>query len=367
MKPYLPNELPLRKLDRNQLLPLVGEANAELGHYNGLLHGLVNPRVMLSPLTNEEAVLSSTIEGTQVTVDEVLEHEAGLLKQGEKLKDIQEIANYRVALLHAQEYLKEHSITLVLIRNLHEILLSSVRGKDKNPGRFREEQNWIGKVGCKKEEATFIPPDPLVLQEYLGKLQTYLKLDDIEPLIQTAVFHAQFELIHPFKDGNGRIGRILIPLFLYQKKKLSQPVFYLSAYLESHREEYYERLRNISTENDWNGWIVFFLTAIIEQAKTNSSKVISIMSLYESMKTQIQQITHSQYTVDLLDAIFDRPIFETTDFVNRTSIQKTTAMGLLRQLKAKGVLRERRQGKGRSAAILYFPKLINTAEGKKIL
>ncbi len=367
MNPYLPNDLPVERLDRNQLLPLVGEANAELGHYNGLLYGLVSPRVMLSPLTNEEAVLSSKIEGTQATEDEVLEHEAGLLKQGEKEKDIQEIINYRMALLYAQEYLKEHSITLVLIRNLHKTLLDSVRGKNKNPGRFRKTQNWIGKIGCKKEDATFMPPSPLILQDHLNKLQHYLESNDIDFLIQTAIVHAQFELIHPFEDGNGRIGRILIPLFLYQKKKLSQPVFYLSAYLESHREEYYERLRNISTENDWNGWVVFFLTAIIEQAKTNSNRVRSIMKLYESMKTQIQQITHSQHTVDLLDAIFDRPIFGTTDFVNRTGIHKTTAMGLLRQLKNGGVLEELRQGKGRSAAILCFPKLLNTAEGKKIL
>jgi len=181
------------------------------------------------------------------------------------------------------------------------------------------------------------------------------------------VVHAQFELLHPFKDGNGRIGRILIPLFLYQKKKLSQPMFYLSSYLEANREEYYVRLQNISREGDWNSWIAFFLTAITEQAKSNNKKVKAMMVLYEAMKIKIHDITHSQYTIHLLDAIFDRPIFGTTDFVKRTNIHKPTAMGLLRQLKAHDILKELRPGSGRRAAILCFPELLNIAEGKQII
>ena len=367
MKPYEPNPLPLEGLDYRRLFALVGNANAELARYDGLLQGVVNPAVMLSPLTNEEAVLSSKIEGTQATVDEVLEQEAGILKEGEKAKDIQEIINYREALRTSGQYLEDGPITLSFVRNLHKILLNSVRGQEKAPGEFRKDQNWIGTYGCKIEEASFVTPHPLQLQDHLEAWQRYLATNDVDLLLQTAVMHAQFELLHPFKDGNGRIGRILIPLFLYQKRKLSQPMFYLSSYLETNREEYYERLQNVSRQGDWNGWIEFFLTAITVQAKHNSAKVKAIMDLYESMKERIHGTTHSQYTVHLLDAIFDRPIFETSDFIRRTNIHKPTAMGLLRQLKASGVLRELRPGSGRRAAVLCFPELLNIAEGRQIV
>ena len=367
MKPYEPNKLPLEGLDYQRLFALVGDANAALARYDGLLQGIVNPKIMLSPLTNEEAALSSKIEGTQATITEVLEQEAGMIKEGEKYKDILEIINYRIALHSAHSYLKERPITLALVRELHKILLNSVRGQGKTPGEFRKDQNWIGKYGCAIEEASFVPPNPLQLQDYLEAWQKYLVFNDSDLLLQTAVVHAQFELLHPFIDGNGRIGRILIPLFLYQKKKLSQPMFYLSAYLEAHRDEYYARLQNISREGDWNGWIFFFLTAITKQARSNNKKVKNIMELYEEMKQRIQEITHSKYTINLLDAIFDRPIFESTDFVKRTGIHKPTAMGLLRQLKAKEILKDLRPGGGRRAAILHFPELLNIVEGRRVL
>ncbi len=367
LKPYQPDALPVTDLDYRRLLPLVGQANAALARYDGLLQGIPNPSVMLSPLTTQEAVLSSKIEGTQATVDEVLEQEAGLIKEGEKYKDIQEISNYRKALFAAREHLKDFSIRLNFVRELHRILLDSVRGQDKTPGEFRKEQNWIGQYGCTIEEASFVPPNPLLLIDFMQDLESYLNSDDVDFLLQTAVVHAQFELLHPFKDGNGRIGRILIPLFLYQKKVLSQPMFYLSEYLESHREDYYARLKAISAAGDWNGWIAFFLQAVIAQAIQNSERVKAIQALYEKMKNQIQSITHSQYTVHLLDAIFDRPIFGTTDFIERTKIHKQTAMGLLRQLKAEGILKGLRSGSGRRAAVLCFPELLNLAEGRQIL
>ena len=179
--------------------------------------------------------------------------------------------------------------------------------------------------------------------------------------------HAQFEIIHPFEDGNGRIGRLLIPLFLYQKKRLSQPMFYLSAYLEKHRDEYYRYLRAISQKGDWNGWIHFFLQAVTEQAKSNIEKVNHIRELYERMKQRIQEATRSQYSVLVLDHLFNRPIFKTTDFVKEIGIKKATAMSILRQLKKGGILNELRPGSGRRPAILAFPDLLNVAEGKKVL
>ncbi len=366
MKPYTPAELPLQRLDYKRLFRSVGEANAELARYDGLLQGIVNPSVMLSPLTNEEAVLSSRIEGTQASVDEVLEHEAGILKKGENADDIQEIVNYRHALRLAHSCLIEQPITLSFVKGLHEILLNSVRGQDKTPGQFRNNQNWIGLPGCTIDKASFVPPTPFTMNDYLIKWQEYLDFNDIDVLLQTAVAHAQFELLHPFHDRNGRIGRILIPLFLFQKKKLSQPVFYLSSYLESNREEYYLGLRNISQKGDWNGWIQFFLNAVFIQAQNNSLKVKSVLRLYEEMKIRIHGITHSQYTIHLLDALFDRPIFQTTDFVRRSGINKKTAMGLLKALRKSKILVVLREASGSRAAVLCFNDLLTITEAKDV-
>ena len=366
MKPYHPHTLPIESLDYRRLLPLVGRANAELARYDGLLHGIPNSAVMLSPLTNREAVLSSKIEGTQATVDEVLEQEAGLPKEGEKFKDIQEIINYRKALFDARKYLKDYPISLNFVRDVHRILMDSVRGQDKTPGEFRKEQNWIGKPGCTKEQATFLPPGPLQLLDHLEAWGRYIDSDDTDFLLQTAVVHAQFELLHPFKDGNGRVGRILIPLFLYQKNVLTQPMFYLSEYLERHREEYYQRLQAISSDDDWDGWIVFFLQAILTQAKENCVKVKDIQALYEKMKQVVKDLTHSQYSIDVLDAMFKTPIFQSTQLAERlhkkSQINKKTILGLLGQLKKKGVLRELRPASGRRSAVLGFPKLLMLTE-----
>ena len=371
MKPYIPDTLPLDGLDYQLLFGLVGDANAELARYDGLLQGIPNPAVMLSPLTTREAVLSSKIEGTQATVDEVLQQEAGLIQEGEKFKDIQEISNYRSALYQANEYLIDYPIRLSFIRGLHKILLNSVRGQDKTPGEFRTDQNWIGKAGCPIEEASFVPPDPLRLQEFLQAWENYLDSNDSNFLLQTAVVHAQFELLHPFKDGNGRIGRILIPLFLYQKKQLSQPMFYLSEYLEANRDEYYQRLRNISENQDWNGWIAFFLQAITHQAKENSHRVKEIMALYDEMKIRVHEVTHSQYSVYLLDAIFNRPIFKSSDLVNQFNqdygIHEKTTPGLLRHLRDADILKILQPASGRRSSILCFPRLINLAEGKDVI
>jgi len=370
MTPYIPQSLPIENLDFRMLVRCVGSANAALARYDGLLQGIVNPEVMLSPLTVEEAVLSSRLEGTQATVDEVYEHEAGVvndsLAESRKL-DIQEVVNYRTALRTAQDYLQDHSITLHFIRSIHKILLNSVRGQNKSPGEFRNDQNWIGRKGCSLEEATFVPPSPLNLNDYLETWLHYIESEDIDVLVQAAVMHAQFELLHPFKDGNGRIGRLLIPLFLYQKKSLTQPMFYLSSFLERHRDEYCNALGAISSKQNWNEWIEFFLTAVATQAIENTDRVRQIIVLYNDMKTRIQEATRSQHTLQVLDQIFKKPIFKTSDFISETKILKATAMTLLRQLKEANILREITSASGRRAAVLGFPALLNIAEGKKVL
>ncbi len=367
MEPYVPQPLPLAGLDYARIIGKVGPANAALARYDGLLQSVINPGVMLSPLTNREAVLSSRIEGTQATVDEVLEFEAGLEFGGEKAKDIQEIVNYRKTLTIASEVLVDRPITLPLVRQMHAVLMDSVRGADKTPGEFRRDQNWIGPLDCTIEQASFVPPSPLQLLDHLQAWEAYLAVNDFDLLVQVALVHAQFELIHPFKDGNGRIGRLLIPLFLYQKRALASPMFYLSEYLEAHRDLYYARLQGISRAGDWTAWIEFFLEALIQQAQANIERVRDILALYARMKQQITELTRSQHAITVLDALFDRPIFQSSDFVQRSGIPKQTALPFLRKLRDAGVLHPLREKSGRRSAILAFTELLNRAEGRQVL
>lgn len=360
--PYIAEDLPVKDLKLNKIITLVGKSNAALAHYNGLLHGMVNPRILLSPLTNQEAVLSSKIEGTQATLEEVLEHEAGREYDFEKETDIREIQNYRTALALASEELLDKPISLFLIRQIHGILMDSVRGESKSPGSFRKVQNWIGRKGSPIEEASFVPPDPNRLPDFLEQWEQYLSMDDIDPLVQAGIVHGQFELLHPFEDGNGRIGRLLIPLFLYSKKQLVSPTFYISGYLERHREEYYERLLALSTERDWSGWIVYFLKAVTSQAKENSDKASKILVLYEQMKDVFREVTHSQYSQKLLDAIFSRPIFRPQDVITLSEIQKATGMTMIRLLRQEGVLETLQESRGRRPAILAFRQLVQIAD-----
>lgn len=367
MESYVPENLPLKELDYKKLIKLVGEANAQLSEYNGLLQGIINPNVLLSPLTNQEAVLSSKIEGTQATMEEVLEHEAGEVYDESKRQDIKEILNYRSALRKAEDHVETYGISLGLILELHKILMDSVRGQNKTPGEFRKDQNWIGSYGCTVDEATFVPPSPLQLNDHLKAWEDYLKVEDFDVLAQSAIVHAQFELIHPFKDGNGRIGRLLIPLFLFSKKRLIRPMFYLSDYMERNRGEYYARLKAISSEGDWTGWIIFYLNAVVEQAKINNSKTRAIMKLYEDTKNKIREITRSQYSMQLVDSFFVQPIFVVTQLCERTGIPKASAHSLLKQLEKEGVIITLRQGSGSRSAMLVFPELLDIAEGREVL
>jgi Fic family protein len=366
MKPYIPEELPIKNLNYKNIIGLVGRANAVLARYDGLLQAIVNPEILLSPLTTNEAVLSSKIEGTQATLDEVLKYEAGMdLIEERKKHDVQEIVNYRSTLILAEQQLENRPLSLLLLRQMHKELMTSVRGENKHPGEFRTTQNWIGLPGTPIEQALFVPPDPALLQNYLSLFEEYIKSDDADILIQSAIIHAQFELLHPFLDGNGRIGRLLIPLFLYYKKVLSRPMFYLSSYLENNRDEYYTRLREISSKNDWNGWIKFYLSAVIEQSIKNGVKVKEILNHYFKMRDYIVEKTRSQYSNQLLDALFDKPIFRSSDIKKKSKIPKQSLMPMLKQLQEDKVIRILRQSSGRMPAVLVFQKLLEITEDKK--
>lgn len=243
------------------------------------------------------------------------------------------------------------------------------RGRDKAPGEFRRIQNWIGQRDVPLEQAAFVPPHPLHVPECLDNWEKYYHSDDHDPLAQLASVHAQFEIIHPFLDGNGRLGRIVIPLFLYEKKLLSRPMFYLSGWLEEHREEYVSRLRDLGqSDGAWTRWIEFFLTAIDAQATRNAQTAQAIMDLYERLKVQILNLTHSQYAVPMLDQIFARPIFQSTHLVFSPVTPSRAAVGnLLKKLSEAGILKVLTEASGRRASVYAIPELINLCEGKTVL
>lgn len=367
MNPYEPASLPLTCIEWAEHVSLIGQANAALARYDGMVQSIVNPMVLLSPLTTQEAVLSSRIEGTQASMEEVLEYEAAPDEAIEtsKAADIQEIVNYRRAMEQAVESLSGRPLCLNMLKELHKTLLHSVRGRNKAPGEFRRVQNFIAPPGGKIKDASFVPPSPERVLPAMGDWEKYLHHEEKDRLVQLAVVKAQFELIHPFLDGNGRIGRMLVPLFLFEKNLLSKPVFYLSAYLEAHREVYYERLQGISRQGDWNGWIRFFLEAVVEQAAINTNKTKEILALYERMKQEIPKVIRSQYGVQAIDALFDRPIFQSTDFIRRSRIPKESAIRIMNALKKAELIRDIRPGRGRRAAVMIFPELVHICEGSR--
>lgn len=370
MKPCVPEKLPLEKIEWEPLIPLIGKANRALAYYDGILYGVSNPGVLLAPLTTQEAVISSKIEGTQATLGEVFRFEAGEIpKQESRRLDIVEIMNYRQAMRLAENELQSRPFSLNLLKRLHDILLTSVRGRDKAKGRFRTTQNWIGALGSPIEKADFIPPAPMYVMEHMDNWEKYYHLDRPDPLVQLAIIHGQFEIIHPFLDGNGRIGRMIIPLFLYEKKLLSHPMFYIAAYLEEHRDQYVERLRTLCAKPDaWNRWIEFFLLAVCEQAQTNADKARRIIDLYERLKDQLIELTHSQFAVPLLDHMFEFPIFPSNS-LKRLPNNPThaTILALLNKLKKAGILKVLSESSGRRPQTLAFTELINLCEGEEIV
>ena len=369
MHPYVPARLPLDNglIDWAAHVTLIGKANAALARYDGILQGIVNPQVLLSPLMTQEAVMSSRIEGTMTSVEEVLEFDVGAASDIPQLRrdELREVMNYRKAVRTALGDMQRRPMCVNMILDLHRVLLSgSVRGqKEGRPGEVRTTQNWIGPPKTPIERATFVPPAPRDVLPAVHNWEEYIHTDNKDALVQLAVLKAQFELIHPFCDGNGRVGRMLVPLMMYVKELLSSPVFYISGYLEQNRDTYFEHLGNISRRSDWNGWINFFLQAVVVQAEENNRKARSVIDLYNRMKQQVPEVTHSQFSVQALDAMFDRPIFNSTDFVTRSGIPRSSALRALNRLVAGGVLVTLREQTGRTPAMLCFPSLLRIAEG----
>ena len=358
LKHFIPDKLPLQNLDWTKFIGLIGKANAEIARFDGLLDSIPDPAVLLSPLTTKEAVLSSRIEGTQATMRDVLEFEADPLKQTKKYDDIQEVLNYRKAMNFALKEIRSIGFTLRLMCNMHAILLSGVRGEGKNPGNFRSEDVFVGTPG----KPRYVPPKHQDIQSHLDNFEKYSNSDDQDFVVQLAIVHAQFEIIHPFADGNGRMGRIIMPLFLYHKNVLSTPMLYLSEYFETHRDEYYKNLQNISDHNKWEEWVVYFLEAVIEQSRKNIKKAKEIQVLYNQKKQRVRELTRSQFSIDTLDFLFKNPIFSATQFREGSGIPKASVGRILQILTEGGVIKISERGSGQRPTKYSFTKLLKIVE-----
>ena len=352
------------RLDWPKLVPLIGPATAAVARYDGMLAAVANPSVLLAPLSTQEAVLSSRIEGTQATMGEVLEFEAGHEPESPARRDdIGEILNYRAAMRRAEEMLGELPLSLRVFRDAHSELLRGVRGEGKAPGEYRRTPNWIGPPGCTIDEATFVPIGADALPDAMSAWERYIHRNAIDRLVQLAILHAEFEALHPFLDGNGRLGRMLVPLFLWQHGLIRAPMFYISAYFEARRDAYYEGLLAVSRDDDWTGWCRFFLQAVQAQAEDNLTRTQGIIDLYDNMKSRVDELIRSRYAIRALDWMFERPIFRSTDFVTTAGIPEPTARRIRNILIENEILTVLIAGGGRRPSVLCFWDLLHIAEG----
>lgn len=366
---YHYNQFPPKTLEWEKLIPLLGPTSAAIAHYDGVLTAVPNADVLLSPLTTQEAVLSSRIEGTQATMGEVLEYEAagdtGKYDENRKA-DIFEIINYRSAMREAERLLADLPLSQRLIKKVHETLLSGVRGQSKSPGEYRKIPNWIGPAGCAIDTAHFVPISADKLPKGMDAWEKFIHMNYLDCLVQLALLHVEFEALHPFLDGNGRLGRMLVPLFMWQKGIISRPMFYISAVFESDREKYYAHLRAVSQNGAWTEWCMFFLQAIQKQAEDNSNKAKSILGLYAEMKHSIPKLTHSQHAIRAVDWVFNFPVFSSLLFLQRAEIPGPTARRILKVLAERNILRVLEPASGRRAATYCFPAILNLTEGRQV-
>ena len=365
---YILPYLPINTYSVEHLFSAYGKAGRSLARLDGMLSEKSYANVLLSPMMTQEAVLSSRIEGTRSTIDEVYSLEAGEESTEAQKLDVQEILNYREAMRFATHSLKDRGLTLGLIKEMHAILFQSVRGQNKHPGLVRVTQNWIGAPGSSIEQATYVPPSPATVEAYLENWMENAISDEVDPLLQSGILHAQFELIHPFHDGNGRVGRLLIPLYLHSKGLLERPVFYLSEYFEAHREEYIDCLNALHQDpTAWEPWLLFFLRAVDEQARENMRRAAAMQRLYKELQTEFPNITNSASCGLLLDAIFESPIFSKPIISARIhEVNTATIHRMINSLVDAGILHMRINGAGRRAATYQLRELSLIAQGLPI-
>ncbi|TJY64892.1 Fic family protein [Sinimarinibacterium sp. CAU 1509] len=334
---FVPAPLP-PQLDYSEALVLaLSAADAALSELSGLGRVLPNPRLLIAPYVRREAVLSSRIEGTQASLSDLLVDEAGQPTET-PADDVQEVRNYVVALEYGIERLTDLPLSLRLVGELHARLMAGVRGQHATPGEFRRSQNWIGPPGSTPVTAPYVPPPVAEMKEALGEWEKFLHQRGTMPeLIQCALMHEHFEALHPFLDGNGRVGRLLITLFLIERGRLSQPLLYLSEFIERYKADYYFHLQAVRTHGDWQGWLLYFLNGVRWSASRAIRQASQLIDLRESMRQRLAAIPKA---LPLVDALFENPYFVPLRVVQLTGVSDPTARTLLRKLTAAGVLRE---------------------------
>ncbi len=334
----LPPDPPLR-FD-SQLATVLAGAGTALGRLDGVAATLPNPELFVAMYVRREAVLSSQIEGTQSTLDDVLAFEID--SDRSKLpSDIEDVVNYVKAINYGLARLETLPLSLRLLREIHEKLLADGRGSNRSPGEFRRSQNWIGGGPRGLLDATFIPPPPHEMRAALSNLERFLHdPGGLDPLIVCALAHAQFETIHPFLDGNGRVGRLLVTFQLCHATVLRRPVLYLSHYLKQHRGTYYDRLMAIRNDGDWEGWLRFFLTGVAEVSREAEQTARRIVELREKLRHAAQSAGMSVNTLKLLDYLFKQPVINVKAAQERLGVSFPAANSMINDLQMVGVLTE---------------------------
>ncbi len=359
---------PTDRLDWQRLAPALSSASLALGSFKNSLAEVPNSSVLLSIMTRQEAVSSSRIEGTQASMAEVMRYEVGQEPTSRRQEDdIQEVINYQKALYKAQVLLEKHALSPDVILDVHRTLLSGARGRDKNPGAFRAIDNFIGKPGSTIYDARYVPVRYSRMYDALDTWLSFTLHDPAIPIVKVALMHAEFEAIHPFSDGNGRLGRILIPLMMWQYGLIPEPLFNVSVHLESMRDDYIDRLEAVSSDDDWTGWCEFFLRAIEMQANTDLKILRMVWTLYNKMKFRVTEIGRSKYGIHILDGIFSRPIFTTSSIVAETGVPVRAARRILGRLRDNEILTELKPGAGQIPSVFLFTELLDIAEGRSVI
>lgn len=340
---FVPDALPPALVWSSKLVNVLSEADRLLGRLAGEGRRLPNPHLLLRPFVAREAVLSSRIEGTQATLGELLAVEAGGVV-ARSPDDLREVSNYVVALEYGIRRLKSLPLSLRLIREIHAKLLDKVRGEIATPGEFRRTQNWIGAPGCTLANASYVPPPPEELMRCLSEWENFLHTQTLPPLIQIALAHYQFEAIHPFLDGNGRVGRLFITLFMVEKKILSTPLLYLSAFFEATRGDYYQRLLHVTERGQWDAWLEYFLNGVALQSEDALARAERINQLLEGWRRKLTGIS-SHVPGLLLDRIASNPFFTIKHLSEKLGVAFTTVQRAVERLEKLGIVTEVHGGK----------------------
>ena len=335
---FVPNPLPPKIDLPPRLVRALSDADRLIGQLAGESRSLPNPHLLMRPFISREAVLSSRIEGTQSTLGELLAASAGAVVDRSP-EDLGEVANYVVALEYGMARLKSLPLSLRLVRELHEKLMQGVRGDSATPGQFRRSQNWIGPSGCTLTNASYVPPPVDELMDCLGQWEDFLRDRTLPPLVQVALLHSQFEAIHPFLDGNGRVGRLLITLFLIEREILPTPLLYLSAFFEATRADYYERLSGVTSRAAWTPWLEYFLNGVARMSEDALGQAGRINSLL----TQWQQVVageSSRTPSALVELLGENPFWTIGKAAQRLDVAYTTAQRAIARLESLGILEQ---------------------------